>query len=279
MRRIIRRFTTARYYSQIFDENSKNIEDLLDILADERSRTTFIGILKAYTSFFRKPYYYFSNIADSMCKNFHFSAEDGYKVYGTENPYFLKEIFSLDKDMVYLDGGAYIGDTIELLFKVLNGPCKYTYAFEPNDVNFRKIEKLSEKYTDYIACFNAGLDNHTGIVSFVKDDAGSRIIESGAEKIEVIDVGEFLNNLTNNLPTFIKLDIEGKESDVIDSMSIYIKKNSPDLAISIYHKLEDLWQIPLQIHKINPDYKIYIRHQSNYYTETVCYATVKDREN
>ena len=279
MREIIRRFTTARYYSQIFNKNSNNINALLDILADEKSKITFIGILKAYTSFFRKPYYYFSNIADSMCKSFHFITKDGYKVYGTENPYFLKEIFPLDRDMVYLDGGAYIGDTIELLFKVLSGPCKYTYAFEPNDDNFHKIEKLSEKYTGYISCYNAGLDRQNGTVFFMKDDAGSRIVDDGIEKIEVVNIGDFLNNLTNNLPTFIKLDIEGKEPDVIDSMSAYIKKNSPDLAISIYHKLEDLWQIPLQIHKINPEYKIYIRHQSNYYTETVCYATIKNGEN
>ncbi len=274
MRRFIRKITTSHYYANIFKKNKVKISQLYSVLADEQSKLVLNGILSAYKVIFRKPAYYFTRIADEECSSYHFTAKDGYKVYGTVNPYFKSEIFSLDKGMVYLDGGAYIGDTIQLLVEILGGPCKYIYSFEPNDENYKKMTAAVEKYGSAVKCINAGLDNHDGTVSFLKADSGSRISDDGAGKIQVIDIRRFLSELTENLPTFIKLDIEGKERDVIEAMSDFIKERKPDLAISVYHSLEDLWEIPLQIHRISPDYKIYLRHQSNYFTETVCYATL-----
>lgn len=272
MKKYLRKITTRLYYTRIFKENKNDICTLLGLLADQKSKDTFNGILKAYTTIFGTPQRYFSKVANDECCCYHFTTPSGFKVYGTENPYFLSDIFSLDKDMVYLDGGAYIGDSVQLLYKTLGGPCKYTYAFEPDDENFKKLLISTQKFGDKIKCVNAGLDNHDGIVSFLKADAGSRVSEEGTEIIQVVDAKRFLSELIEDLPTFIKLDIEGKESEVLDAMAEYIKEEQPNLAISIYHKLEDLWRIPLQIYKLNPKYKIYIRHQSNYYTETVCYA-------
>ena len=48
----------------------------------------------------------------------------------------------------------------------------------------------------------------------------------------------------------------------------------PVLGICLYHKFSDLWTIPLYIKKIVPEYKIYIRHHTDIYLETVCYATL-----
>lgn len=245
----------------------------MNILADQKSKDTLKGILKAYTSVYRSPIYYFSKVANNNCNCYHFTTSDGFKVNGTENPYFLSEIFSLDRNMIYLDGGAYIGDTVQLLCKKIGGPCKRIYAFEPNDENYGKLLNFSKNLGDVIYCINAGLDDHDGIATFLKADAGSRVSDEGKVKIHVINIKRFLKELTGDYPTFMKLDIEGKEPEVITSMSEFIKEYHPDLAISVYHKLEDLWEIPLQIHRINPEYKLYLRHHSNYYTETVCYAT------
>lgn len=275
MGKYLKKITTSRYYANIFKLNSDKIAELKSILEDEQSRKTLDGVLKAYKSIFRKPEFYFAHIAASECNNYHFTTDKGFKVYGTENPYFLDDIFSINKKMVYLDGGAYVGDTIQLLFKLLGEPCEYTYAFEPNDVNFQKLTNAVKNFDNFVHCFEVGLDNHNGIVSFIDSDSGSRISEEGTVKITVIDAKEFLYDLRSKCPSFIKLDIEGKEPDVLAAMSDYISTNSPDLAISVYHKLEDLWEIPLQIHHINSEYKIFLRHQSNYFTETVCYATKK----
>lgn len=273
MSKLLRKITTSLHYRNIFKENRSSIDEFMNLLADQKSKDTLKGIINAYTSVCKPSSYHFLKIANEKCNCHQFFTSDGFEVKGTENPYFLPELFSLDRNMVYLDGGAYIGDTVQLLCEKLGGPCKRLYAFEPNDENFKKLLNSTEKLGNLINCVNAGLDDHDGIATFLKADAGSRVSEEGTETIHVIDTKRFLAELSGDYPTFVKLDIEGKESEVIAAMSEFIKQYHPDLAISVYHKLEDLWEIPLQIHRINPDYKIYLRHQSNYFTETVCYAT------
>lgn len=274
MANLIKKISKRNYYKRIFRKNHAKIIELRSILADDRSLDTLDLILKAYKAVLRHPGYYFQEAA-LECKDYHFTAEDGYIVKGTDNPYFLDEIFNLDKDIVFLDGGGYVGDSLEQLYKKLNGPFKYAYSFEPNPESYDKLLKIVSKYKMNAQCINAGLDNKDGTVSFQMSDSGSRITAAGNETITVVNIKRFLNELTDDFPTFIKLDIEGKEIDVIHAMSEYIKAYKPDLAISIYHKLSDFWEIPLLIHSINKEYKIYLRHQSNYYTETVCYATCR----
>lgn len=51
-----------------------------------------------------------------------------------------------------------------------------------------------------------------------------------------------------------------------------IINNKPKLAVCVYHKPSDLWEIPLYIYSLNPQYKIFLRHHTYTLTETVCYA-------
>lgn len=74
--------------------------------------------------------------------------------------------------------------------------------------------------------------------------------------------------------TFIKMDIEGAEMEALQGAQKSISKYYPKLAISIYHKDDDLWKIPYYIKKTWPEYKLYIRHYTYVTTETVLYATV-----
>lgn len=61
-----------------------------------------------------------------------------------------------------------------------------------------------------------------------------------------------------------------------EGASKLIKKYRPDLIFSIYHKKEDLWEIPLFIHNLNLGYKIHIRQQSASYGETIVYAIAEN---
>ena len=277
MANLIKQITKSNYYRRIFRENRAKIDELRSVLADDRSAEILDLILKAYKATVRHPGYYFLKAAQE-CNIFHFVAEDGYVVKGTDNPYFSDEIFNIDNDIVFLDGGGFIGDSLEQLYKKLNGPFRYAYSFEPNPESYAKLLQTVSRHKMNVQCINAGLDNKDGTASFKLSDSGSWIASDGEETITVVDIKRFLKELTDVYPTFIKLDIEGKETDVINAMSDFIKARKPDLAISVYHKLEDLWEIPLLIHSVNKDYKIYLRHQSNYFTETVCYATCADNK-
>lgn len=274
----IKRIGRGLYYRRLFSKNRKEIKKLFSLLADDKSRHTLECILSAYKTMFHDPYSYLRRAADDDCREYHFTAPDGYKVYGTQNPYFLNDIFSINSETVLLDGGAYIGDTVRLLDNVTKGRFRYIYSFEPDPGNYQKLIRTAEAYKDRISCYNSGIDNHDGKASFIEDDAGSRLSVNGTSIIKIIDIGKFLQNAEHGNPTFIKLDIEGNEPVVLEAMGDYIKKNNPDMAVSIYHKLEDLWEIPIRIHSLSDKYSIYIRHQSNYFTETVCYASVREKK-
>ncbi|WP_442857226.1 FkbM family methyltransferase [Butyrivibrio sp. INlla18] len=73
--------------------------------------------------------------------------------------------------------------------------------------------------------------------------------------------------------TFIKMDIEGAEKNAILGAAHIIKKNKPKLVICIYHSDGDMMNIQLVIHEMVPEYKLYVRHHSNSYPETVLYVT------
>ena len=73
--------------------------------------------------------------------------------------------------------------------------------------------------------------------------------------------------------TVLKMDIEGAEIKGLQGAKEIIGKQKPKLAICLYHRPEDLWEVPCMIHAINPEYQMIIKHHCGYnYTDTVLYA-------
>lgn len=87
--------------------------------------------------------------------------------------------------------------------------------------------------------------------------------------IETIVLDEFLRG---ERVTFIKMDIEGAELDALRGASQIIKEQKPKLAISVYHRDDDIVAIPKLLTGLRPDYKLYLRHYSLLLNETVLYA-------
>jgi hypothetical protein len=71
---------------------------------------------------------------------------------------------------------------------------------------------------------------------------------------------------------FIKMDIEGSELCALKGASGTIRKYRPKLAISLYHKPNDIFEIPLFIQKEFPFYEMYIYHYTIHNEETVLYC-------
>lgn len=102
-------------------------------------------------------------------------------------------------------------------------------------------------------------------------NAGSRITVHGATKIYVDSIDHMHAKVR---VTLIKMDIEGSEMAALKGAEKIIKRDRPKLAVCIYHNPEDIFEIPFLIKKLVPEYKLYIRHHSDTYAETVVYATV-----
>lgn len=186
--------------------------------------------------------------------------------------YFLKEkIFELTDEEVFVDAGAFIGDTIEAFLKHTHNKYKYIYAFEPDINNYQKLnEKTKEKN---ILTFNAGLYNSTQKLSFEGNKGGvSKVEETGKAQIQVYQFDSL--DIPDKNISFVKMDIEGSELMALHGMADTIRNCRPKLAICIYHKYEDLWELPLYIKELVPDYKLYMRNHLGYLDEMVLYAAI-----
>ncbi len=106
-------------------------------------------------------------------------------------------------------------------------------------------------------------------------DAGSIIYEL-TEKAIYFDIDDFAKG---RRIIYIKMDIEGAEAEALRGAARVIKEQKPKLAISVYHKERDIWEIPALILSYCPEYKFYLRHYSFSWYDTVLYAAVEEAGN
>lgn len=175
-----------------------------------------------------------------------------------------------DDNEVFLDVGCCNGNTI-LDFIKWAGKYKKVYAFEPDKINIQKCQKnMAKNNIDNVIFVNKGAWSKKNIIKFnISGNGNSRICDEGENQIEVIDIDSVVND---DRVTFIKMDIEGAELEALKGARQTIIKNKPKLAISVYHKNEDIIEILNYIDKLDVGYKFYLRHYTHSGAETVLYA-------
>ena len=102
-----------------------------------------------------------------------------------------------------------------------------------------------------------------------RGDSASAVYEYGDSEIIVKTLD---GTVFQDKPTFIKMDIEGSETEALKGCKKIIEAYKPKLAICIYHKPEDLFEIPIMLKEMCPDYKLSVRQFADSRFETVCYA-------
>lgn len=228
------------------------LEQAYSLMFDTISKNTFLGLIK----------YIFSQDPSIF-----------EKITTTEEQYFLKDIFEFNSNECIVDGGAYIGDTTLHYYEISGGSFDKIYCFEPDGENFKKLFENTKHLTN-IELFNAGLYKQEGKVPFLDSHNSAACIDSSSS--EFIHVTSIDEALQGNRITMIKLDIEGAEVDTLYGARNVINTQKPKLAICNYHLPSDLWEIPLLINEILPDYKLYMRHHNKKcWYETVVYANIE----
>lgn len=187
------------------------------------------------------------------------------------NQYF--DYFQSDsEEEIFVDAGCYDGGTSINFMKWCKG-WKKIYAFEANPSSADRCKYQFEKMgiMNKVNLLPKGTWSDKRLLSFNGDDfsAGAMITDDGRITIETIPIDDVINR---GGVTFIKMDVEGAEYQSLLGASKIIKKYRPKLAISLYHKLEDIIEIPHIILSFNPDYKLAIRHYTTCNWETVLYA-------
>jgi FkbM family methyltransferase len=187
--------------------------------------------------------------------------------------YFPRDLCALRPDEVFVDCGAYDGDTVRLFVREAHSTFGGIYAFEPDPVSFEKLaatlRKLPGAGGDTVAAFPYATGAKSERMRFIASGTAMSALGDGDLEVEVRTLDE---TLAAAKPTYIKMDIEGSEPDALAGARRIVSEESPVLAISCYHRQEHLWEIPLQIHALNPGYRFYLRPHDLEMWDLICYA-------
>ncbi len=192
--------------------------------------------------------------------------------------YFPRDLFQLTDHELFVDCGAYDGDTIRSLLQQPNGPSASIHAFEADPSNFERLRETTSRLLHHgpIAIHNLAVGASSGSVMFraLSNEASYISPFSGDTQVNCVTLDEILGSME---PTFIKMDIEGAEPDALRGASDLISRCAPVLAICSYHRQDHLWKIPSLIHSFNGDYRFYLRPHLLEGLDLVCYAVPPQR--
>ncbi len=236
-------------FADDFANNCDKYEATYHLLADEKSKMIFEKIINFKLTFDIKFMRGFTNDYSGQ--------------------YFDQTILPDMPNIVFVDGGGYIGDTARQVVNIYPNFQKI-YLLEPNKKNIT-IAKKRLKNIANIQFINIGLCNKKATLNFDENRSFSALYGDGATSVCV----DKLDNIIKQKVDFIKLDIEGAEQDAIDGATQTIARYTPVIACCIYHKADDWHKIPQKILSINDSYKIYIRHYMEGIFETVMYFIPK----
>ncbi len=234
------------------------------LLEDEKSVTVFNAIL-------------FAMLTSSL--------QSCYEVM-EKDMYFSLPEFSGNFEEIFVDAGAFVGDSVERFIWENLGTFKHIYAFEPGERQFvalqKRMKRLSEEWAftdDKVTLVKAGLGEKSTQMSytFVEDfpirhgliSETSENSNKSEDKIQVCSLDEFLEGKE---VTFIKVDIEGMEMDFLKGAKETIKKYRPKVAICVYHYPSDLYEVAEYLKELIPDYKFKIRQHAPIFGDFVLYA-------
>ncbi len=158
-----------------------------------------------------------------------------------------------------IDGGAYDGLTSVMFYNHFTN-IKEIYGFEPLYHIFKKDPyKTFIERNEKIKIFSEGLWNRNDILkirdngdgsSFIDECSGINQIDNFYYKVNTTTIDRFVLKNKIKKIDFIKMDIEGAELMALKGAIETLIDHRPQLAISIYHSFEDLFEIPFFLEDI-----------------------------
>lgn len=241
--------------------------EVYDLLEDDRSKDAFLRIISVRYKI--EP----PEILKSICERHQYFAERAMRL--------------IDPEEVYVDCGAFVGENIECYLFEHQGLFKQIFAFEPGERQCRALECRKERLVrewalndDTIVVNNAGVGRERMTANLVVGDGADLLslkVEEGegnteaVSECEIYDLDSYFKDIHVG---FLKADIEGYEMEMLRGATNLIKRDKPKIAICIYHKLTDYYEIPLFIHELVPEYKFSVHHHSEIFEESVLYCWV-----
>jgi len=190
--------------------------------------------------------------------------------------YFPSDVFApLPTGTVFVDCGAYDGDTVRRFLVEQKGDFGSIHAFEPDPANFGRlrayVDALDDAVRERIHVYNAAVGDRPGKLRFnTTGNMAASLSESGETEVDVVRVDDFV--ASPGRMTYVKYDVEGAEWAALRGTDRLIRASLPLLAVSVYHHPDDLWELPRYLDGLALDYRLFLRTQGEDGMDVICYA-------
>jgi FkbM family methyltransferase len=175
----------------------------------------------------------------------------------------------------YIDLGAFNGDTMLATMSRIPERIAAYFAFEPDTKNFLKLQKTADSLSNdatntQIICLPIAATSSYRILNFDQGkESASMIVSDGDNVVQGIDLSSMFFGKDIN---FIKVDVEGHDKEALIGAKDLIQRCRPVMAVSCYHRPEDLWEIPIMLSNYLPDSKFYFRQHGHWGLELTLYV-------
>ena len=228
-------------------DQANRIATLYCALEDDQSRSVLNGIINFRLSLVA---FFVADIASPFNEEF-----------------FPQDILKFEENEIFVDGGAYDGDSYEHFLRLAPSLSK-AYLFEPDSSICEKAALRIGDDKRALIC-NYGLWSKSATLYFSNTGGmDGAISEKGELSIKVVAADEFIEDRISH----IKLDVEGAEAQALMGAQLHIKYDRPKMAIALYHRAHDLWHIPELIEKYGGSYRFSLRHYSQTMDDSIVYA-------
>ncbi len=220
-------------------EHYKELKAAYELMADEQSKKVFENIIRYKLS---------GDIR--LLKECETSREEMY------------DLLRIGAEEIYVDLGAYNGDTLVEFLNETSMKFRKLYAMEPDHKNYLKLKRrLYMIGSGLLEAYNCGAwDSETTMLFSLKAGRSSKVDNSDSARGREVRMMSVDHMLQGGEATFIKYDVEGSEEKALNGTRQTIAKCRPKLNVALYHRNEDMFAIPLQVAELNRKYKLYLRH-------------------
>lgn len=243
-----------------YDSVEKRIDELekvYDSLEDEVSKRNLLAMLKVHISG---------------------DAKHIIEVFEHSNNFYNNDIYNITKDEVFIDVGAYDGDTLRFFLKECGGKYSKVFCIEPDKSNLKRLEEYIIGNDLNVVLLENGLWDSKE--QLVLDDGNDQIssIEVDADNNKdgtstVIDV-DCLDNMISESEkvTLIKINYLVGVAEALRGSKRILKNDKPKLAITCGFDCVSIIDIYKAIMMCNPDYRVFLRYNNAMVSKLTMYG-------
>jgi FkbM family methyltransferase len=193
-------------------------------------------------------------------------------------PYFRDELFVALPDEVFVDCGAFDGDSLRVFLRRTAGRFGRVVALEPAPGNAAHLRAwhagLAEEVRQRIALHPVAAMARPGRLSLSAASGLDATVGHGDLEAAAARLDDLLDGYE---PTFVKMDIEGAELEALEGAAGLLRTARPVMAVSVYHRQDHLWRVPLRLRAARERCDVFLLPHSEEVWEQVCYSIPAER--